>query len=73
MNAHATFPATPEEYEEYVATMQAIACEIEATTPDPEPSDFYDKDDEDDAWSGGEDRYLDASWEDRHDDGGFDW
>jgi hypothetical protein len=34
------FPATPEEYEEYCAAMNALADEIAATTPDPQPSDF---------------------------------
>jgi hypothetical protein len=34
------FPATPEEYEEYCAVMNALADEIAATTPDPQPSDF---------------------------------
>jgi hypothetical protein len=34
------FPATPEEYEEYCAVMNALADEIAATTPYPQPSDF---------------------------------
>ena len=31
------FPATPEEYEEYCAIMNAMADEAEAATPDPQP------------------------------------
>jgi hypothetical protein len=38
------FPTSPEEFEEYVATMQEIAQEIAATTPDPMPEDFIKKD-----------------------------
>ncbi len=34
------FPASPEEYEEYCAVMNALADEIAATTLDPQPSDF---------------------------------
>jgi len=34
------FPASPEEFEEYCAVMNALADEIAATTPDPQPSDF---------------------------------
>lgn len=33
-----TYPATPEEFEEYHAVMSAMADEVEASTPDPEPT-----------------------------------
>ena len=32
-----TFPATPEEYEEYREMMDLMAEEAEASTPDPQP------------------------------------
>lgn len=47
-----TFPATPEEYEEYCETLKE-------TLPDPPEEIWIDCDDR-------EDRYLDAMYEDRY-------
>jgi hypothetical protein len=63
-----SFIHTPEEYEEYCTAMTELATLAEAETPDPEPEneEFWD-----DAMvyerlrEESEDRYLDASWEDR--------
>ena len=38
------FPFDSEEYEEYVSVMNAMADEVEASTPDPRPEDFYFED-----------------------------
>ena len=35
-----TYPATPEEYEEYRSVMEAMADDAEASAPDPMPEDF---------------------------------
>jgi len=37
MDETQTFPATPEEYEEYREMMDLMAEEAEASTPDPQP------------------------------------
>ena len=35
-----TYPATPEEYEEYRSVMESMADDAEASAPDPMPEDF---------------------------------
>ncbi|MDB4314504.1 hypothetical protein N9955_00595 [bacterium] len=40
MIENASYPSTPEEYEEYKRVMDAMADEAEASTPDPQPEDF---------------------------------
>lgn len=67
------FPADSAEYAEYVEAMESMADAADAL-PDPEPEDEnFDSQAEDEAyWAsmeerdwGGEDSYLDASWEDQ--------
>jgi len=41
MTETTTFPATPEEFEEYKSVMNAMAEEAEASTPDPKPEGKY--------------------------------
>jgi hypothetical protein len=73
-----SFIHTPEEYEEYCTAMTELATLAEAETPDPEPEneEFWDdamvyerlREESEEDWCRddmGEDRYLDASWEDR--------
>ena len=75
------FPADSAEFEEYTAAMEEMADLAEASTPDPEPSDMGEEDEEDhwdadpqdeeywanrDSWDEEpEDRYLDSYWEDQ--------
>lgn len=78
------FPADSAEYEEYCNVMNAMADEVEASTPDPEPSDWSDDEESDelreredsDYWASmhecefePEDRYLDSQWEDANEYG----
>lgn len=68
------FPADSAEFEEYTAVMEEMADLAEASTPDPEPSDMGEEDEEDyPDDEGGEDRYLDAYWESRFDYGDCDY
>lgn len=82
-----TYPATPEEFEEYCMMMDMMADEAENSTPDPEPEDFDcdDERDDDEPWDGfrddveaDADALASAGWgtdEDYggYDDGGGDW
>jgi hypothetical protein len=73
-----SFIHTPEEYEEYCTAMTELATLAETETPDPEPEneEFWEdamvyerlREESDEGYyrdDMGEDRYLDAYWEDR--------
>jgi hypothetical protein len=47
-----TFPSTPEQYEEYVATMNSLSDMATASAPDPQPADLQEQDDS----------HLDGEW-----------
>jgi hypothetical protein len=79
-----SFIHTPEEYEEYCTAMTELATLAEAETPDPEPEneEFWDdamiyerlrEESEEDFCRDdmGEDRHLDAYWENLHDVGEY--
>jgi hypothetical protein len=81
-----SFIHSTEEYEEYCAAMNELATLAEAETPDPEPEpeneEFWDdatvyerlREESDEGYyrdDMGEDRYLDAYWEDLHDVGEY--
>jgi len=78
------FPADSSEFEEYTSVMNAMADEVEASTPDPEPEGYTPDEESDELrasedaayWAslheredGPEDRHLDSYWEDANEYG----